>query len=105
MKYFFLKKSERRAVILLGGASMVRIPLADGSSTENPELQLVAEVDARLASRLTVALNEVGRVGDEAPDRMRWIVRDFNQHRHNKTEPWLPVNWHRYAIGEVPTID
>ena len=104
MKYFFLKKSERRAVILLGGASMVRIPLADGSATENPELQLVAEVDARLASRLTVALNEVGRVGDEAPDRMRWIVRDFNQHRHNKTEPWLPVNWHRYAIGEVPKL-
>ena len=104
MRYHYFKKSSTRALILLGGTSPVRATISDGRMVERAELQLVAEVDARLADRLTMALNESLRLGDKMPARKRWIVRDFRAHFESSTEPWMPTNWHRYAIGEVPAL-
>lgn len=104
MRYHYFKKSSTRALILLGGTSPVRATSSDGQMVERAELQLVAEVDARLADRLTMALNESLRLGDKMPARMRWIVMDFRKHFEASNEPWMPTNWHRYAIGEVPAI-
>jgi len=104
MRYFFFKKSERRAVVLRVVQSPVRTVGEDGVSSEIPELEQVAEVDARIANRLTVALNEVERLGDRSPVRMQWIVRDFRKHIAWKVGPWTPAKWHLYAIGEVPSL-
>ena len=105
MKYYFFKKSERRAVILMIVNCPVRTVGADGVASPIPELAEYAEVDARIANRLAVALNETDRLGSKAPDRMRWIVRDFFEHLNNGSGPWLPAKWHQYAISDVPNLN
>ena len=103
MKFFFFKLSKRRAIVMHDADA--RVIATDGAFVFDPQVYEVGEVDARLANRLTVALNEAARLGSKAPARMRWIVRDFVKHRNKSSGPWLPAEWHLYAIGEVPTLN
>lgn len=105
MKYYFFKKSERRAVILTMVKCPVRTIGEDGVASPIPELTQYAEVDARIANRLAVALNETDRLGSKAPPRMRWIVRDFLEHANFSNGPWLPAKWHQYAVSDVPNLN